>query len=90
MKYLIILLAFISFSCENPKVFHEPNPSETTLEIVNNADTMLVSVVNETVYLLNEDKVVISKTKPEDIQLCFLFMFLGLSLGILVIYVLLD
>ena len=90
MKYLIILLAFISFSCENPKVFHEADPSKTTLEIVNNADTMLVSVVNETVYLLNEDKVVISSTRPEDIQLYLLFIFLGFILAILVIYVLLD
>lgn len=90
MKYLIILLVFISFSCENPKVFHEADPSKTTLEIVNNADTMLVSVVNETVYLLNEDKVVISSTRPEDIQLYFLFMFVVFSLGILVVYLMID
>jgi hypothetical protein len=55
MKYLILLVLLLITSCGTPEV----NPEkDTTLEVLNNIDTVQIAVVDNKVYLLDSNQVV--------------------------------
>lgn len=55
MRYLIFLLLFIS--CFNPSPEVSDPRSTTTIEILESADTVVISLINDKLYILENDLV---------------------------------